>query len=186
MDVKDKKRGRPIRGKDSLDKDVIITTAKALMLEDGKTPSIRQLALALQVDAMAMYYYFKNKEDLLEAVTISLVNEVYSPSNRGGWEGELEQLCFSYLILLKQYPGLLETLLGMTSTGPATVFRSRYLKIISDLNLGDQIETQSLNLLVDYLHGFALAMKYNQSKEHLLIEDIRGPLSLIQRILVKI
>ncbi|MDO3665577.1 TetR/AcrR family transcriptional regulator [Acinetobacter higginsii] len=183
MDVKDKKRGRPTRGQGGLDKEVIISTAKVLMLDTGKIPSIRQLALLLQVDAMAMYHYFKNKEDLLGAVTISLISDIYRPSNSSCWQGELEQLCLSYLNLLKQYSGLLETLLGMTSTGPAIVFQNRYLKIISGLNLDDETKVQSLNLLVDYLHGFALAMKCNQSKQPLLIDDIKGPLALICKIL---
>ena len=47
---------------------IIIETAKMLMISDGKVPSIRALSAKLNVDAMAIYYYFKNKEEVFEAV----------------------------------------------------------------------------------------------------------------------
>lgn len=183
MNVKDKKRGRPAGGKEGFSKEAIIRTANTFMLDSGKVPSIRQLASILQVDAMAIYYYFKSKDILLEEVTISLINEIYQPTNLVSWEIELEQLCISYLNLLTQYSGLLETLLGMTSVGPTTVFRDRFLKIICNLKLDDEMKKHCLNLLVDYLHGFALAMNNNRSKDPLLLDDIKGPISLICKIM---
>ncbi|MFC5080198.1 helix-turn-helix domain-containing protein [Vibrio thalassae] len=53
--------------------------AKRLMQMDGKIPSIRRLATELNIDAMAIYYYFKNKDELLEAVAVSLVEGIYLP-----------------------------------------------------------------------------------------------------------
>ena len=58
MSVKQTKRGRPLQKQ--LSQEIIIDQAKQLMLEKGKPPSIRALAAALNVDAMAIYHYFKN------------------------------------------------------------------------------------------------------------------------------
>ncbi|GAL26068.1 transcriptional regulator TetR family [Vibrio variabilis] len=73
MTVKPKKRGRPEKGKDGLSQERIVETAKAMMKADGKIPSIRALAKELNIDAMAIYHYFNNKDSVLEAVAISLV-----------------------------------------------------------------------------------------------------------------
>ncbi|MCP4323602.1 MAG: helix-turn-helix transcriptional regulator, partial [Alteromonadales bacterium] len=56
-----KKRGRPKNKDRQLNQDIIIYMAKTLMREQGVIPSIRGLARALDVDAMAIYHYFENK-----------------------------------------------------------------------------------------------------------------------------
>ncbi len=179
MDVKDKKqRGRPKATTSLLSSEAIMQQAKVLMKKDGKVPSIRLLASSLGVDAMAIYYYFKNKNALLEAITISLVSDIYQPKGNQDWFTELKQLSFSYLTLLNQYSGLLETLLSIKFEGPAEVFQQRFNSIISPLALDETQAFDGLCLLVDYLHGFALAMKCNQDRTELNIEMIEGPLRL--------
>ena len=152
--------------------------AKELMLTDGKVPSIRKLASALNVDAMAIYHYFNNKEALLEAVTTSLMDNIYHPQHSEDWKHELECLCFSYLELLSTYSGLLETLLSMKSQGPAQLFTERFNTVISPLGLSTASAADALDLLVDYLHGFALAKRCNHSGEALTLDMIKGPLAL--------
>ncbi|KXF80752.1 TetR/AcrR family transcriptional regulator [Enterovibrio coralii] len=183
MSVKTKKRGRPAGTENQLGSEAIIDAAKGLMLKEGKVPSIRALALSLAVDPMAIYHYFANKAALLEAITTSLVDDIYQPATEDDWEVELNKLCESYLSLLAHYPGLLETLLSMTSLGPAEKFRERFLTVIAPLNL-DAIATSNAEaLLIDYLHGFALAMKCNQTQSPLNPSHLSGPLSLYCRAL---
>ncbi|KMV28534.1 transcriptional regulator [Photobacterium swingsii] len=179
MSVNDKKRGRPSGKGSQLSQAVIIAQAKSLMQAEGKTPSIRKLASALNVDAMAIYHYFKNKDALLEAITVSLISDVYEPVGHQDWQSELEQLCHSYLALLGQYPGLLETLLTMKSAGPAQVFIERFDLVVAPLGLQETTRTDALSLLVDYLHGFALAMKCSDGA--LTIDMCQGALTLYCR-----
>lgn len=177
MTVK-KKRGRPTGNKPQLSSEAILSTAKALLKEQGKLPSIRGLATALEVDAMAIYHYFENKNALLEAITTSLIEEIYMPTSTLEWETELKALCASYVSLLDTYPGLLETLLTMSSTSPAEVFFERFKLVTKPLKLNDEQEKQALDLLGDYLHGFALAMNCNQDKDALNIQMLDGALAL--------
>ncbi|ABV88649.1 TetR/AcrR family transcriptional regulator [Shewanella pealeana] len=181
MTVKHKKRGRPTSETGLLSQELIVVQAKALMLKEGKIPSIRNLASALSVDAMAIYYYFKNKEALLEAITISLVSDIYQPKTGGCWQEALTELSLSYLNLLKQYSGLLETLLSMQSSGPAEIFVNRFKEILEPLALTDNEQENILHLLVDYLHGFALAYRCNNTEQTLDEQAINGPLSIIFR-----
>ncbi|MCW8346918.1 TetR/AcrR family transcriptional regulator [Vibrio sp. ZSDZ65] len=160
MTVKPKKRGRPSKSGSGLSQKMIVDAAKALMQQQGSVPSIRKLAAELGVDAMAIYYYFSNKEELLEAVAISLVEGIYQPAGLAPWQEELTELGWSYLTLLSDYPGLLETLLKMRSNGPAEVFTTRFEQVISDIGLVDETQRHAVNLFADYLHGFAFSMQF--------------------------
>lgn len=182
MTVKTKKRGRPGADKLQLTAEVITVRAKELLLEDGKIPSIRKIAGTLDVDAMAIYHYFANKQALLAAVTVSLVREIYQPVDNGDWQEELQRLCLSYVQLLKAYPGLLETLLTMSEEGPAEVFAQRFRLALMPLQLSDTDIKNALDLLADYLHGFALALNCNPDGT-LEADMMEGPIQLYMKAL---
>ncbi|WCE30831.1 TetR/AcrR family transcriptional regulator [Vibrio sp. SCSIO 43137] len=181
MSVKEKKRGRPKGSGNQLSTEKIMQAAKSLMKLEGKIPSIRKLATELDVDAMAIYYYFDNKTKLLEAITTSLIDDIYQPTSNQEWQTELFKLSKSYLTLLHTYPGLLETLLGMSCEGPAEVFSQRFYTVIKPLNLSEESARSGLHLLVDYLHGFALAMSCNNSDCEITEQMMEGPLKLYCR-----
>lgn len=176
MSVKEKKRGRPKGSGSQLSSEAIMMMAKKLMHEEGKIPSIRKLASSLQVDAMAIYYYFDNKSKLLESITTSLIEDIYEPKVSKEWKAELHELCISYLTLLSNYPGLLETLLSMNSESPAEVFIDRFHLVVEPLDLDKPSAKNALDLLVDYLHGYALALNCNGESLSLNIEMLKGPL----------
>ncbi|WP_413112533.1 TetR/AcrR family transcriptional regulator [Thaumasiovibrio sp. DFM-14] len=178
MSVKEKKRGRPKGAGSQLSAEIIIATAKALMKEEGKVPSIRKLASCLNADAMAIYYYFENKNKLLEAIVTSLIEDIYEPNMREDWRQELYTLCISYVSLLNDHSGLLETLLSMNAKSPAGVFIEKFHVVIEPLNLDTVTAKSALDLLVDYLHGFALALNCNHGHSKLDVEMIKGPLNM--------
>ncbi|CAH1583699.1 TetR/AcrR family transcriptional regulator [Vibrio rotiferianus] len=183
MSVNQKKRGRPKGSANQLSSTAILGLAKSLMKAEGEIPSIRKLASNLNVDAMAIYYYFDNKNKLLEAVTISLVEDIYSPVASDDWKSELHKLCASYLNLLADYPGLLGTILSMKVYGPAEVFYEKFEQIVKPLKLDEATTMNGVSLLADYLHGYALAMNCNHDQEALNITMLKGPLQMYCRAL---
>ena len=185
MTVKEKKRGRPVHACDKLSTESIVLCARVLLLENGKVPSVRKVAGELGVDPMAIYHYFANKAALLEAVTVSLVEEIYQPSESEDWQTELQQLCESYIHLLKDHGCLLETMLSMSAAGPAQVFSERFYSALSPLQLSETELKDALDLLVDYLHGFALAMNCG-SKKTLDTGYLQGPLKLYMKSLARL
>jgi AcrR family transcriptional regulator len=176
--VKEKRRGRPSKEQPSLSKTLIINTAKQSMERSKSVPSIRALASELKVDAMAIYYYFKNKETLLEAITTSLISDMYQPVKSDDWQSELLRLSKNYLETLDKYDGLLKTLLTMKSDSPAAIFTARFREIIQVLALDEKKEGVFLDLLIDYLHGFSLAKSCDTSSI-LSINDIDVPMTLM-------
>jgi AcrR family transcriptional regulator len=176
--MNDKKRGRPSKENNQLSSDIILESAKKLLLAEKKIPSIRKVALELNIDPMSIYYYFPNKNNLLESITISLMQEIYEPNNSNNWKKELVLLSKSYLTLLSKYPGLLETMLKMESLGPSNEFTNHLENILLPLKLDKERFESVLCLLVDYLHGVALAIQCD-SKNKLSIKHIENPLNLL-------
>ena len=177
MSVKVKKRGRPSAGGNQLTAERIVQTAKRMLQADGRIPSIRKLATVLGVDPMAIYHYFANKAALLEAVTVSLMDELIFPDGEDEWTVEVKALCRNYLELLSNYPGLLETMLTMSCGGPAKLFSDRLAIALAPLNLNEEAFKQVLGLLADYLHGVVFARECNPAAS--VVESIDGPLELV-------
>lgn len=148
--------------------------------EARKVPSIRQLATALDVDPMAIYHYFLNKREMLAAVAASILETIYQPKHGTSWKRELSKLAVSYVEVLREYPGLLETMLSTPTVAPVQVFSDRFDTAISSLNIDDRTRTDTLNLMVDYLHGFAFAANCLGEQTHLLkTKDVAKPMRLL-------
>ncbi|WP_322740883.1 TetR/AcrR family transcriptional regulator [Desulfotalea psychrophila] len=177
MSVKNKKRGRPLKMGGKLSSEAIVESAVRLLEQSGKVPSIRKIASTLDVDPMAIYYYYSNKTAILEAVTVDLMESIYEPDGHKSWRDELLCLSVSYLRLLQDYAGLLETMLAMSDVSPAKIFISRFEEILSPLNLPEPDKKDAMDLLVDYLHGFALAARCNDGNKSLTVDVARGPIT---------
>lgn len=160
-----KKRGRPFNKERQLNKEIIVYMAKTLMREQGKIPSIRGLARTLDVDAMAIYHYFENKNSLLQAILTSLMDNLYFPKKQQYWQDELRLLSESYLNLLKHYSGLLDTLILMPADGPKAVFIEAFNKLTAELNLTPEKRQSALLLLLNFLHGQVLLLRSEPDDE---------------------
>lgn len=125
--------------------------------------SMRKLAAALQVDPMAPYHYFENREALLQA----LVARVFSPLAEPGprptgelpWQEALTALAERYLDLAMDAPELVRALArgeGDASV-PVQAFDRAMAEILAPLKLRDAHLRTATDLVVDLLHGFALA-----------------------------
>ena len=165
MKQSEAKRGRPSKEKKSLNAEIIINKAKCMMADSGKVPSMRAISKELKVDPMALYYYFNNKNILMEGIAKSLMTEIYVPNGKLDWKQELKELSKSYLTILQRYDGLLTTLLSMSCNSPADVFISRFGLIVNSLELTKVQEKAFLDLLVDYLHGFSVALACDSTGE---------------------
>ena len=185
MAVKKARRGRPNQDKQKLSAEVITVCAQKYIFEEKKTLSIRGLARSLNVDPMAIYHYFDNKTALLEAVTVLMMKRISSSQKYPCWQDELMALSKRYVALHIDYPGLLETLLAMGNAAhaPAQVFKASFDSAVAALALGEKESQAFLHLLVDYLHGFVLAMHCAPNPNPLGPDDMDAPLRLIFRAL---
>lgn len=81
-----------------LDRERIIAAAVTFIDENGLAGlSMRRLGSTLHVEAMSLYRYVPGREDLLDAVVDSIINEMYDDEDilqhpRDGWQDYLQRL----------------------------------------------------------------------------------------------
>jgi len=83
-----KKKSNDDAGK--LDRQSIVRVSMNLLHEEGiKKLSIRNLAQRLEVKGASLYYYIKNKSELLELVSEEICKRIEYPSPKDNWETQL-------------------------------------------------------------------------------------------------
>jgi len=152
------RRGRPPKSAASLTQEAII--AMALNLVEG-TPgglSLRGLAAALGVTPMALYSHIGDLNGLLEAMAKQCLRE-------GSAQGDPEQppdlrdCLLWYCGRVLQFPGLASAIVARRGALPAPhqAWTDAVTRCISDRGL----PVLWRDILVDHLHGFALASAAN-------------------------
>lgn len=96
---------------------------RALALADGEgvdALTIRRLAQELGVTPMALYWHFRNKEELIAGLAGRIWGEVKSDVDpAAGWPRKLRSLLESLIDVLRAHPSASALLLGADKLGPA-------------------------------------------------------------------
>src|SRR5687768_1464821 len=97
--------------RNTLNPDLIVTTALRLMTADGvEAFSLRALAKELGVGPMALYTYFRNKDELVDAVRDHLLGARQLSTAKGPWQQQIRSIATGLRELLLEYPCLLRIL----------------------------------------------------------------------------
>ena len=147
-----------------LHRDRILEAAHGLLEEEGWPRfSMRRLAAALQVDPMALYHYFPHREALLQALVARIFAPLAelgaTPSGPASWQADLEALAGTYLAIARRAPGLIQVLAAGAGEASwvAETFARAMAAILAPLHLSRARLRTATHLLVDALHGFAMA-----------------------------
>jgi AcrR family transcriptional regulator len=96
---------------EALSREQIVGAAVAWIDREGiQAFSMRRLASSLNISGPALYWHFRNRDELLDAALASVVAEVDSdpPSEDEPWERAARRLLTSDWRVAEQHPGLLE------------------------------------------------------------------------------
>ena len=139
-----------------LDIDRIVQAALGLLDQFGLTGlSMRHLAEKLGIQAGTLYWYIRDKQELLSLLAEAICTEIQPPDPTAPWQAQLELLMGEYRRVLLAYRDAAHVL---AATLPAGAHRLRLV----DLSLGavraagfEAWEaTRAGRLLVDYTTGF--------------------------------
>lgn len=139
-----------------------IVAAALTELESGRGDfSMRGIASALQVDPMALYYYFSSKEALADAVVESKFASLATVAKRVEKETEVADrvyvLAYAYLRCIAPMPQLTRYLARRGAPALQARFSELFsLAVRKEVESGSELESVC-SLLVDYLHGIAIA-----------------------------
>jgi TetR/AcrR family tetracycline transcriptional repressor len=77
-----------------LSRDEVMAGALALLDEAGLDElSMRSLARSLGVQAGAIYWHFKDRQDLEDAMVEAMFHGLIEPPPRGRWQEQISELC---------------------------------------------------------------------------------------------
>lgn len=105
----------------------ILDTAKTLLLEKGlNATSINQIAKLSELSVGAIYFYFKDKEDLYAALQVEgldLLSQAISRAVDGPWtpEDKIRNIALAYLRFSEEYKSYFD-IINYFLTLPKTIF----------------------------------------------------------------
>jgi len=154
-----KNPGRPTAS--NLNKNSILKQALKIIDKQGvENLSMRALAKNLKVDPMAVYHYIPSKEILIQEVVALVFSKLDTnlPSSKN-WQGNVKVLLANYRDLVTQHPNLIYFLLTVPSYSikPSLEFNEKLFSCLFASPIPQRKAILLGNLLIDYLHGYALA-----------------------------
>jgi AcrR family transcriptional regulator len=107
--------------RNTLSSELIVRTALELMEAKGTDAfSLRGVAAELGVGPMALYTYFRNKDELYDAVRDHLMGLLPAVPVDAAWPDQVRAVCRSLRLLMLQHPCLAQLLAGRPLSGHET------------------------------------------------------------------
>jgi len=132
---------------------------KALEIADREgiqTLTMRRLAQELGVEAMSLYYYFANKDRLLDGMIDLVFAEIKLPP-RGTWRNRIRARAETARAALVRHRWALGLIESRTSPGPATLrHHNAVLECLRKNGFSVAAAAHAYSLLDSYVYGFVL------------------------------
>jgi TetR/AcrR family tetracycline transcriptional repressor len=143
--------------KEQLSQERILAVARRLVEEEGLDAlSMRRLGQELDVWPMSVYRYFRDKEELLDAVAASAAEDFELPTRRGSWRTQMTQLLSGARARLAADPA------GLASRLPRTFFEpggqrlsEAAMAILVGAGFSEHDAASAWRALWSYTFGFA-------------------------------
>ncbi|UUZ80974.1 TetR/AcrR family transcriptional regulator C-terminal domain-containing protein [Paenibacillus sp. P26] len=151
-----------------LGKEKICETAIQLIHQEGLNKlSMRSIAQTLQVSATALYWHFKDKDELLEYLSDVIVSRIPYPNKINSWDRQLLELGLNYRQVLLT---IRDSTQIMLNTPPFTPYRLKLIESLYQLLLTAGFESERVPTLAGMFHNYVLAyvadeMNYMQKNE---------------------
>lgn len=156
--------------KKNITKEIIIEKALELLYEKGLPQlTMRNLAAKLHVKAPALYWYMKNKQELLQLLAEHISSQIEFPPDVENWEEAI------ILFALENRRVMLSITDGaeiMMDTLPITPIRlhhiNKTLEIFHRANFTKETVFLAVNLINNYVTSYVL----DEQKQQRMLEDI--------------
>jgi TetR/AcrR family transcriptional regulator, tetracycline repressor protein len=139
-----------------LSRERIVEAALEVVGRDGlEALSMRRLAQELDVWPMSVYRYFRDKEELLDAVVDGAADEIALGSGSGSWREQIRDLLLHARAALGQDPAGLRTRFTRAMLTPGALRLSEAgLKILQDAGFEPGEAARAWRALCGYAFGF--------------------------------
>ena len=141
-----------------LSRERVLQTALKLADQGGlESLSMRKLGQGLGVEAMALYYHFANKDEIVDGIVDLVFGEVELPSIAPDWRTAMRRRAISLRDALLRHRWAIGLMESRRNPGPANL--RHHDAVIGSLRAGDfdmAMAAHAYSLLDGYIYGFAL------------------------------
>ena len=141
-----------------LTRDLVLETALRLADQGGlESLSMRKLGQELGVEAMALYYHFANKDEIVDGIVDLVFAEVELPAASPDWRTAMRRRAISLRDALLRHRWAIGLMEARRSPGPANL--RHHDAVIGSLRAGGfdiAMAAHAYSLLDSYIYGFAL------------------------------
>jgi AcrR family transcriptional regulator len=119
--------------------------------------SMRKLGQEFGVEAMALYYHFANKDEVIDGIVDIVFSEIELPTNGVDWKTAMRQRAISMRDVLLRHRWAIDLMESRRGAGPANL--RHHDAVIGNLRAAgfDSTMVARAYLLLDaYIYGFAL------------------------------
>jgi AcrR family transcriptional regulator len=144
--------------REPLSRDKVFAAAVRITDVDGLAAlTMRSLAQELGVKPMSLYYYVRNKEEILDGIVDSVFAEIDLPEIGKNWRTEVRRRAHSARAALTRHPWALALMETRTNPGPATLrHHDAMLGTLRAEGFSLSMTAQAYALIDAYVYGFAL------------------------------
>lgn len=147
------RRGRP----DPLSNDRVVRAAVAFADRHGiEALSMRKLADELGVGAMSLYYYFANKDELIDGMVDIVFGEIEPPSLELEWKTAMRRRAVSTREALRRHRWAVGLMEGRTAGLASIRVREAILGCLRRAGFSVEMTIQAYSVQDAYIYGFAL------------------------------
>lgn len=141
----------------TLSKARVIDVAIELADEGGiEKLSMRKLGSALGVEAMALYYHFANKNQLIEGMIDRVHGEIEIPLSALDWRDFMRRRALSALEVVARHAWASTLMEAGLAPGPSTLKdREAILKCFREAGFSIEMAVHAITILDIYIYGFA-------------------------------
>ena len=141
-----------------LNRERVFHAAVVLADERGiESLTMRALGEELGVEAMSLYYYVANKDELLDGMVDLVYGEIGLPSGEIGWKTAMRQVAISAHEALSRHRWAIMLMETRTSPGPANLrHHDSVIRTFREAGFSIELAIHAFSLLDSYISGFAL------------------------------
>jgi len=141
-----------------LTRDRVLRAAMDLADEGGiEAVTMRRLARALGVEAMALYYYAANKDDILAGIVELVVREIELPAPEGDWKAAIRASAISAHRVLRRHPWACNLLMSAPHFLPGRLqYIDALLGRLGEARLPAELTDLAYHALDSHILGFTL------------------------------
>ena len=132
----------------------------AVKLADGAgvaALTMRKLAGTLGVEAMSLYHYVADKDELLDGMVDLVFGEIDLPSREADWKAAMRRRAISARDALTRHPWAVGVMESRANPGPATLrHHDAVIGNLRQASFSIALAAHAFSVIDSYVYGFAL------------------------------